>query len=241
MEGSALEPDKMYEEVCRILLSAIPDGIWIVQLQEPLLIRASEDGQVDHLIRHAVIRECNQAFVQMYGYRSQSEIEGMPLVEFLDRSESLSLQLVRQFLRGQCYLRNVETQALDGNDVRRYFVHSVMGIVESDKLFAIVGVQTEVTQQKLIQRERERFMIEVPSRQKAILQLMARGHSRSEVARALGISVKTVETHQARLMERLAVRRVAELLDYARRIGLGVPRDSKKSNLACSWDADSPP
>jgi DNA-binding NarL/FixJ family response regulator len=60
-------------------------------------------------------------------------------------------------------------------------------------------------------------------RQREILQLVAEGHSTRKIAGKLGLSVKTVETHRAHLMERLGIRDVAGLVRYAVRVGLVSP------------------
>jgi len=57
-------------------------------------------------------------------------------------------------------------------------------------------------------------------RQREILQLVAEGHSTKEIAGRLDVSVKTVETHRARLMERLDIHDVAGLVRFAIRAGL---------------------
>lgn len=57
-------------------------------------------------------------------------------------------------------------------------------------------------------------------RQREILQLIAEGRSTREIAGRLHVSVKTVETHRAQLMDRLGIRDVAGLTRYAIRIGL---------------------
>ncbi|HZQ73004.1 MAG TPA: response regulator transcription factor [Burkholderiales bacterium] len=61
------------------------------------------------------------------------------------------------------------------------------------------------------------------ARQREVLRLMAAGKSTKEIAYALGLSVKTVETHRAQLMERLGIRDVAGLVRYALRTGLVPP------------------
>lgn len=58
------------------------------------------------------------------------------------------------------------------------------------------------------------------ARQREILQLIAEGCSTKEIAHRLHVSVKTVETHRAQLMERLGIRDIAGLVRYAIRIGL---------------------
>jgi len=57
-------------------------------------------------------------------------------------------------------------------------------------------------------------------REREVLQLIAEGKSTKEIAGRLDVSVKTVETHRARIMERLGVHSVAELTKYAVREGL---------------------
>ena len=58
------------------------------------------------------------------------------------------------------------------------------------------------------------------SRQREILQLIAEGHSTKEIAYQLHLSIKTVETHRAQLMERLDIHDVAGLVRFALRSGL---------------------
>jgi DNA-binding NarL/FixJ family response regulator len=58
------------------------------------------------------------------------------------------------------------------------------------------------------------------SRQREVLQLIAEGNTTKAIATRLGLSVKTVETHRAQLLERLEARDVATLVRLAIRIGL---------------------
>jgi len=58
-------------------------------------------------------------------------------------------------------------------------------------------------------------------RQRQILNLLGQGRANKEIAAELAISVKTVETHRARMMEVLGLRRSGELLRYAMKHSLG--------------------
>ena len=60
-------------------------------------------------------------------------------------------------------------------------------------------------------------------RQREILQLVAEGKSTKEIAQLLSLSVKTVETHRAQIMDRLGIRDLAGLVRYAIRTGLVSP------------------
>lgn len=57
-------------------------------------------------------------------------------------------------------------------------------------------------------------------REKEILSWIAKGYSNKEIAENLIISVKTVETHKAHLMEKLGLRTRPDLVKYALKKGL---------------------
>ncbi len=57
-------------------------------------------------------------------------------------------------------------------------------------------------------------------REKEVLQLMAEGKSTKEIAFSFNLSVKTVEVHRQRIMEKLNIHSIAELTKYAIREGL---------------------
>ena len=57
-------------------------------------------------------------------------------------------------------------------------------------------------------------------RQREILQLLAESKSTKEIAHLLGVSVKTVETHRAQIMDRLDIHDLPGLVKYAIRAGL---------------------
>jgi len=57
-------------------------------------------------------------------------------------------------------------------------------------------------------------------REREILKLVAEGYTCREIAKPLFISVKTVETHKANIMEKLNLHRRAELVNYAIRKGI---------------------
>ncbi|MCP5305169.1 MAG: response regulator transcription factor [Chromatiaceae bacterium] len=58
------------------------------------------------------------------------------------------------------------------------------------------------------------------AREKETLQLIAEGHSTAEIAERLFVSVKTVETHRKKIMDKLDLHSVAELTKYAVRVGI---------------------
>ena len=79
-------------------------------------------------------------------------------------------------------------------------------------LYQIVGPQTpginEKKEKGLSERERE------------VLKYLALGHTNQDIAELLHISVKTVETYKTRVMEKLDLRKRAELVRYAMENGM---------------------
>src|SRR5262249_2628748 len=61
------------------------------------------------------------------------------------------------------------------------------------------------------------------TRQVEILRLLAAGKSNRDIATALGISLKTVETHRAAIMRKLDINSITQLVRYAIRNKLVLP------------------
>jgi DNA-binding NarL/FixJ family response regulator len=61
---------------------------------------------------------------------------------------------------------------------------------------------------------------ELTRRERQVLKLLAEGHTSREIARYLGISLKTAMTHRSNLMGKLGVHSRAELIKYAVRKGV---------------------
>jgi DNA-binding NarL/FixJ family response regulator len=66
-------------------------------------------------------------------------------------------------------------------------------------------------------------LAKLSQRQREILQLVAEGQTTKDIAHRLNVSVKTVETHRAQLMERLDIHDVPGLVRFAIRVGLIQP------------------
>ena len=86
-------------------------------------------------------------------------------------------------------------------------------------------VSGEVSRKTLLElskgaTEHTHFLARLTPRQREILTLIAEGHNTREIGCRLNISVKTVESHRAQLMERLDIHDVASLVRFAIKMGL---------------------
>jgi len=89
-----------------------------------------------------------------------------------------------------------------------YLSPSVSKKVVREYVQHAAGAEEEDSHQRLTDRERE------------VLQLIAEGNSTRDIAELLHLSVKTAETHRARLMGKLDIHSTAELTQYAIRKGV---------------------
>ena len=64
-------------------------------------------------------------------------------------------------------------------------------------------------------------LLRVSPREREVLQLMVAGQPNRQIADAMGISLKTVKVHRARVMEKMQVRSVAELVHLCEAVGIG--------------------
>jgi DNA-binding NarL/FixJ family response regulator len=69
-------------------------------------------------------------------------------------------------------------------------------------------------------RRSKELSADLTSRQREVLQLVAEGRVRKEIAQILGVSVKTVEFHKQKISEKLGIHTDAALTAYAIRHGI---------------------
>ncbi len=93
-------------------------------------------------------------------------------------------------------------------DGKSFFSPAVGKVLLEDYMRKLQRTGAEDSYELLSPRERE------------ILQLVAEGKSSKEIATLLNLSVYTVETHRAKLMQKLNLRSVPELILYAVRKGI---------------------
>jgi DNA-binding NarL/FixJ family response regulator len=168
-------------------------------------VELAESIQPDIVILDMTMPELNglEATRQILAARSSARV----LILTAHESE----QLVREVLNagaqgyvlksdaGRALIAAVEA-LLDG---RPFFTSKVARIVLDGFLRSSDGGGAAESLQSLSPRERE------------IVQLLAEGKSNKEVARALGITVKTAETHRSNIMRKMQFGSLSDLIRYA--------------------------
>jgi DNA-binding NarL/FixJ family response regulator len=73
------------------------------------------------------------------------------------------------------------------------------------------------------EEETDRNLPELTTRERQVVQLLAEGKTNKDVAVAMKVSVKTVETHRSNINRKLSVRSTSDLVRYAVRNGMVTP------------------
>ncbi|MEI6278826.1 MAG: response regulator transcription factor [Verrucomicrobiae bacterium] len=103
------------------------------------------------------------------------------------------------------------------SDAGRHLLSAIESILAGRHYFSsqVSEVLFESFQKKDMPHVADDEGLKPTSRESEIIQLLAEGHSNKEVAAALGISVKTAETHRATIMRKLGMHSIGELVRYA--------------------------
>ncbi|HXZ80601.1 MAG TPA: response regulator transcription factor [Terriglobales bacterium] len=126
--------------------------------------------------------------------------------------ESYVLRALKAGARGYLLKDSAESELIRAvhavTEAKSFFSPAVSKVLLDDYMRKLQRSGVEDSYELLTPRERE------------ILQLVAEGKSNKDVANLLNLSVYTVETHRANIMEKLNLRGVPELILYAVRKGI---------------------
>lgn len=124
------------------------EGIWRFEVEKPIPISLSPKEQIKRMYKYAYLAETNMATAKMYGYRSVKPLLGMRLGDFLVESDPLNQQYLEAFIASGYNLTQVESHEKDKRGKDKYFLNSLIGIIEDGQLVRAWGTQQDVTEQK---------------------------------------------------------------------------------------------
>lgn len=139
------------EKRYRAFVEQSSEGIWRFELQQPIAITTPIDQQIQLFYEFAYLAECNNVMAQMYGYPSETEILGLKLADFNPPSHPNNIEMLRQFIRANYRLSEIETQELDRAGNIKYFLNNFVGIVENGYLVRAWGMQRDITDRKQLE------------------------------------------------------------------------------------------
>ena len=99
---------------------------------------------------------------------------------------------------------------------------SAINAIITDKTYISPSLVDTVMKdyKQLLKTENIRSPLELTSREREVLQLVAEGFKTKNIASRLNVSQKTVEKHRQQIMDKLKIRSIAELTKYALQEGI---------------------
>jgi two-component system, cell cycle sensor histidine kinase and response regulator CckA len=129
------------------------EGIWRLEIEPPTPVDLPEDEQIRLWYEHCYFAECNLAMARMYGFDRPEELLGARLRDLLPSDDATNLEMLKGFVRSGYRLVNAESHELDRHGRRKYFLNSLVGVVENGRLVRSWGTQQDITERRILEEE----------------------------------------------------------------------------------------
>lgn len=136
------------EERYRTFITQSTEGIRRYDLDVPIPVNLPEEEQVQRMLAHMFIAECNDAFAHMYGLESAAQLVGKRLADLQLENDPSNLAGLRNFVRSGYRVLDAESHEVDAQGREHFFLINTIGIVENGTLMRAWGIQRDVTEQK---------------------------------------------------------------------------------------------
>jgi PAS domain S-box-containing protein len=156
MTGSTLNIDqqiavrqkiKESDERYQAFIKNSNEGIWRVELDEPIPINVSTKKQIDLMYEHAYMAEANRAMAAMYGFKSPKPLIGARLGDLLVRDDPTNTEYLTKFIKSGYSLVGHESHEKDKDGNDKYFRNSLVGTIENGYIVRAWGTQQDITEQ----------------------------------------------------------------------------------------------
>ncbi len=145
---TAAREAKKSEERYRALIEQTAEGVWRIELPEPVSVDLPAAEQIDRFYALAELAECNDAMAHMYGFDSAADLVGARLGDLMPRSDPKNLELLHAFTANGYRLTDAESHERDREGGERYFLNNLIGIVAEGYIVRAWGSQRDITASK---------------------------------------------------------------------------------------------
>ena len=155
----------------RAFIENSSEGIWRLELDEPIDITLPANEQVRLAFARGYLAECNDAMARQYGFDSAEKIVGLRLSDLLIEDDPNNTAFLTSFVESRYRLADAESHERDATGGDRYFLNNFVGIIEDGLLLRAWGSQRDITASKLAAETRSRLAAIVESSDDAIIGL----------------------------------------------------------------------
>lgn len=146
---------RQVEERYRTFVEQSTEAIWRFEMKEPLSIALPEKEQIEWLIKHAQMAECNEVCARMYGYEAASEMVGKRLEEIMPMDDPINVEHLSNYVRSRFRLVDSESHEVNRQGQKRVFINNIIGIVENGCLVRAWGTQRDMTDIRQLEEARK--------------------------------------------------------------------------------------
>jgi len=139
---------KSSDDRYRAFIANSSEAIWRYELEQPIPLALPVDEQIEMLLKHGYLAECNDAMARMYGYETADQIVGARIGDLLVFDDPQNIALLRAFKESDYSLTDFESRELDRHGNTKYFMNNLTAIRENGVLVRGWGTQRDVTEQK---------------------------------------------------------------------------------------------
>jgi PAS domain S-box-containing protein len=142
------------EERYRNFLALSTEAIARLEFDEGLPVSLPEEEQVQHILQHAHVAECNEVMAKVVGYASAAEVLGCKLAEVLPNTPE-EMEGIRRFVRSGHRLIDDELRRVGRDGQVRWLRRNVLGVVAEGRLIRAWVVTRDQTARKKAEMEVE--------------------------------------------------------------------------------------
>jgi len=137
------------EEKLRSFIKSSTIGIWCFKPEEPVDITLPEERLLEEAFKSICV-ECNETYARMMG-TTKDKILGMRVSEVMPDSEE-NREYLRAFIRNGFRISGGISHEIDKKGNEKYFSNSFVGTIKDGKLIEAWGTQTDITEQKKVEK-----------------------------------------------------------------------------------------
>ncbi len=156
---------------------------------------------------------------------SMPELNGIDTTERLLRMDPKSKVIILSIHDSRSFVEKALKSGAKGyvvkEDATEEMIHAIREVYQG-RFYLSPAISKYIVDGFLgrIHDKDECAMVNLTSREREILQLIAEGHTNKEIARGLGLSLFTVNVHRRNFMRKLDLHKLADLIRYAIKEGI---------------------
>lgn len=135
-------------EFYEVFVHLSAEGIWRLELGQPVPIQLPIQEQVELIFQHAYFGECNQAFATMNGFSNAGDVSNLLLSSLLDPKSSNHRKFIHQVIADGYQVNSYELVRESPRGSQQWFTSSFYGIIENNMLVRAWGTLQDISHRK---------------------------------------------------------------------------------------------